>query len=169
MKYWPILTGIIAAFFLMNRNDTVKKISKNGLEMIKNFEGFNAVAYVDQSGKWHIGYGHLIQSGEKFDSIITPGVAETLLLDDIKHAENTVNSLVKIPLSQSMYDALVSFVYNVGSGNFSSSTLLKLLNNGEKKSTVANEFDRWIYTNNGTIKVDGLVNRRKIEKNLFLA
>ena len=77
-----------------------------------------------------------------------------------------IKKLVNPYLNSNQLNALISFVYNVGINGFRNSTMLKLLNAGADKQTVANEFDRWVYDNG--VKVQGLVNRRIAEKKLFL-
>ena len=96
--------------------------------------------------------------------IITKEKAEQLLNLDVEKFEKAVISLVKVPIKQNQFDALISFCYNVGIGNFQSSTLLKLLN--EKKYTAAGEqFGRWVYVDKKVSQ--GLVNRRNAEAELF--
>ena len=92
--------------------------------------------------------------------------AEQLLKEDLKHFENAVSQLVTVKLNQSQFDALVSFMFNVGVYAFKKSTLLRLINQ-ENFLEAANEFDRWVYANRK--KLPGLVKRRADEKQLFLS
>ena len=139
------------------------EISKNGIILIKKFEGCSLKAYKCPAGVWTIGYGH---TNKVFvDDVITQEEAETLLKQDLIIHCNNVSKLVKVHLNQNQFDALVSFEYNVGYGAFQNSTLLKLLNQGKYKEAAA-QFDRWIYA--GKKVLPGLVNRREAEKELFL-
>jgi GH24 family phage-related lysozyme (muramidase) len=138
------------------------KISQKGLQLIKDFEGLELKAYVCPAGVLTIGYGST-GSHVKPGMTITPEEAEVLLQKDLGRFEEAVNRLVKVPLTQGQYDALVSFAFNCGTGAFAESTLLRLLN--EKDYTgAANQFKRW--TNDG---LEGLVRRRKAEETLFLS
>ena len=111
---------------------------------------------------WTIGYGHT--EGVKKGDTITREQADELFKNDLKKYSNYLKN-VSVPLNDNEKIALISFVYNVGPSAFKSSTLLKKLNKGDKKGA-AYEFDRWIYQKGK--KLDGLVNRRKREKDLFL-
>lgn len=138
-------------------------ISETGIQLIKKFEGCSLNAYKCPAGIWTIGYGHTL--GVKEGQTITKEQAEIFLKQDIRSFELTVNNLVNVPLNQGQFDALVSFCYNLGSGNLKNSTLLKLLN---KKNYIgaAEQFDRWVYASGK--KLPGLVKRRTAEKELFL-
>lgn len=140
-------------------------INRTGLELIKHFEGFRATRYRDKAGHWTIGYGHKIRPGENFTTI-TEKQAEALLIKDIKYAEGAVKRLVEVPLSPNQYAALVSFVYNLGEGNFANSTLLARLNEGDYHS-VPVEMKRWNKVNKRTSA--GLKRRRSAEVKLFVA
>lgn len=142
-------------------------LSVDGLEALKGREGYSAGAYRDADG-WSIGYGHYIQPWENFDSGVTREQAEALLIGDVATAEGAVNLRVSVPLAQNQFDALVSFVYNIGAGAFSGSTLLRLLNAGDYAGA-AGQFDKWIYTTRGGVKVVdiGLVRRRASEREQF--
>lgn len=144
--------------------------SKNGIELIKKFEGFRAEPYQCSAGVWTIGYGSTFYKGgakvTKDDKPIFKDEAENLLRHHLaRHFEPAIHKLVKVPLNQNQFDALVSFVYNIGNNAFEKSTLLKKLNQGAPKHEVANEFLRWVYANGE--KLEGLVNRRSEEKQLF--
>lgn len=107
---------------------TIMNISNAGLELIKRSEGFSANVYSDVAGFKPVGYGHKLQPGESFPSGVTVTEATSLLLADVAVAESVVQRLVKVPLSQGQFDALVDFVFNLGGGRLASSTLLKDLN-----------------------------------------
>ncbi len=158
-----ILSGVI----LVMSNKSKMKISDAGLNKLKKFEGLELCPYLDSAGKITIGYGHLILPHEKhlLTGCITEPEAERLLRNDVKTAEKYVNKYVDVPLSQNEFDALVSFVYNVGGGAFKASTMLKRLNSGNKH-LAADEFERWIYA--GGVKSKGLLARRMAEKKTFI-
>lgn len=138
------------------------KMSERGLELIKHFEGLKLEAYKCPAGIWTIGYGTTkgIASGMK----ITKEKAEELLKLDVEKFEKSVLKLVKVDLNQSQFDALVSFAYNLGEGNLSSSTLLKMLNNKDYYGA-SQEFIRWNKANKKVLA--GLTRRRESERNLF--
>ena len=138
-------------------------VSETGIELIKKFEGCVLKAYKCPAGIWTIGYGHT--TNVKKGQTITKEQAEEYLKQDLNRFEITVNNLVNVPLNQNQFDALVSFCYNLGSGNLKNSTLLKLLNKKDY-TRAAEEFDRWVYA--GGKKLSGLVKRRAAEKELFL-
>ena len=138
-------------------------VSETGIELIKKFEGCVLKAYKCPAGVWTIGYGHT--SGVKEGQTITKAQAKELLIQDLRPFEIGVNNLVNVPLNQNQFDALVSFCYNLGTGNLKNSTLLKLLNKGDYNGA-AEQFDHWIYA--GGKKLNGLVKRRAAEKKLFL-
>lgn len=141
------------------------KISKDGLDLIKEFEGLRLEAYLCASGVPTIGWGHTsnVQMGDK----ITEEEAEKYLLQDLESFEQCVNTWVNVKISQSEFDALVSFSFNVGCTALSTSTLLRKLNDKFPRKEVANEFDRWV-KGVGGVTLEGLVRRREAEKQLFL-
>ena len=141
----------------------VRTVSHKGIEFIKQHEGFNAYRYKDSAGLWTIGYGHLIKKGEAYKHI-THDMAERLLKRDIKTVEKAINKLVKVKLTQSQYDAVASFVFNVGEGAFKRSTMLYHINRSNY-GVAANEFVKWV--NAGGQRVNGLVKRRKAERRMF--
>lgn len=138
-------------------------ISNNGLELIKKFEGLRTNAYLCPAGILTIGYGHTsgVSPGDK----ITGQQADEYLREDVLVAEITVNTNVTVDMSQGQFDALVSFVFNLGAGNFVKSTLLTKLNDGDYAGA-ADEFPRWV--NAGGKPLAGLVKRRAAERSLFL-
>ncbi len=137
------------------------KISENGLHFIKNEEGCILHPYKDSKGLWTIGVGHLIVEDEHFGNI-TEKEAIKLLFNDIKNTEKSINNLVKVPLNQNQFDAICSLVFNIGSGNFKNSTLLKFLNS-KNCSGAAEQFPKWKFVNKQPI----LLPRRMREKELF--
>jgi len=139
------------------------KTSEQGLSLIKKFEGLRLEAYLCPAGVWTIGYGHThkVYKGKK----ITKEEAEKLLKEDLQIFESAICDVVKVPLNQNQFDGIVSFVYNVGIGAFRTSTMLKFIN-ANHFPLAAGQFDRWIYSKGK--KLEGLVKRRKEEKELFL-
>lgn len=138
------------------------KTSQKGIDFIKRHEALRLNAYLDAVDVWTIGYGHTKTA--KKGMTITEAEAEKLLVDDLKTAENEINSH-NLPLKQHQFDALASFVFNVGTGAFRTSTLLKRLNIDTNHPDIPNQFNRWIY-GNGKI-LNGLVKRRKQETEIY--
>jgi lysozyme len=139
--------------------------SKTGLELTESFEGCKLVAYADPlaKGKPTVGYGHTgpdVVVGETW----TQEQCEEALASDISWAANVVNTLVKISITQSEFDALSDFIFNVGSGNFASSTMLKLLNDNEIAAAAA-QFDLWDHASGKVVA--GVLRRREAETNEF--
>lgn len=140
------------------------KISATGLEIIKASEALRLVAYrPTPTDVWTIGWGHThgVRPGDR----CTPAQADQWLAEDCFDAEFEVEEHVTVPLSQSQFDALVSFTYNCGGENLAHSTLLRLLNAGDYAGAAA-QFPRW-NKDNGKV-LPGLVIRREKERHLFL-
>lgn len=145
-----------------------KKTSNSGKAFIQSFEGRYLVAYDDGTGVWTIGCGTIkYPNGRavKKGDVCTDAQVEQYFSNDLVKFENSVNSLVKVPLTQNQFDALVSFAYNVGATNFSNSTLLKKLNAKDYKGAAA-EFPKW--NKAGGKVISGLTKRRNAEMELFL-
>ena len=139
------------------------KTSNTGIRLIKQFEGFRKDAYLCPAKVWTIGYGH---TGNVLPShTISELQAEKLLQKDLERFERAVNELVKVNLNQNQFDALVSFVYNVGITAFKESTLLKVLNQGLYQKAGL-QFGNWVH--GGGKKLPGLIRRRKAEHQLFI-
>lgn len=138
------------------------KTSDEGIELIKHFEGCKLEAYKDSVGVPTIGYGST--KGVTMGMKISQCEADELLRADIAEHEEYIHKYVTAPINQSQFDALSSFVFNLGGGALRSSTLLKKLNAHGYKAAGA-EFDRWVYA--GGVKLAGLVRRRKAERQLF--
>lgn len=141
------------------------QISQKGIDLIKSFEGLRLTAYkaVPTEKYWTIGYGHYgsdVRHGEK----ITEAQAEALLKKDLQKYVDGVNSLVKVPVNQNQFDALVSFAYNCGVGALQTSTLLKKLN-AKDYAGASLEFAKW--NKSGGKVYQGLVTRRAKETALF--
>jgi lysozyme len=137
-------------------------ISDNGLKLIKYFEGTRLVAYQDVKGIWTIGTGHT--ADVRPNMVITDDQAMAYLRQDVQWAEQVVNREVTVDLNQNQFDALVCFVFNVGSGNFCKSTLLRKLNSGDYDGA-SEQFLAWDKA--GGVVVSGLLRRRTAEQDLF--
>ena len=147
----------------------VRKASAIGIDYIKSIEQWSNTPYPDQAGFLTIGWGHKILPGENF-TYINEDEGEQLLRKDLSETESAINRLVTVPITQNQYDALVSFVFNIGVSAFAGSTLLKKLNAGDYEGA-ALEFPRWRYvTVEGEKKESaGLLARRETEQNIFTA
>jgi RHS repeat-associated protein len=117
-------------------------VSDDGAAFIAGFEGFRPNAYKDVAGYLTIGYGHRIMDGEKFDKPLTKEQALDLLKQDITDRVQSGLDKVKPDLAQNEVDALGSFIFNIGSGAFGKSTLLKKLNKNDRE-VVPSELNRW--------------------------
>lgn len=144
------------------------KASILAVNLLKEVEGWRDKPYRDSGGKCTIGYGHLIKEGEYCPDRITVDQGEKYLREDITEAERTVNSTVKVPLTQHQFDALVSFTFNIGAGAWAVSDTLKILNNGEHHRMPARML-MWVKVTKNGVKVveEGLINRRLKEVRLW--
>lgn len=118
------------------------KLSMEGLQLIKQQEGFRSRTYLDVAGFPTIGYGHRLIHPGSFPDGIDEAQASEILAADVRDAEQAVERLVKVPLTQGQFDALVDFCFNLGSGRLASSTLLKVLNGG-RYADAAEQLLRW--------------------------
>ncbi len=151
------------------------RLNPAGLDLIKACEGFHAERYLCPAGKPTIGYGHVILAGEVFEHSLSEAEAVDLLRRDLAEVGRQVAGLVRAPLNDNQFSALVSFTYNVGAGNLSASTLLRKLNFGDYPGA-AEQFGAWVKCtktdrNGNKYKetLPGLVRRRRAERKLFLA
>ncbi len=150
----------------MNAQNAKLKVSAEGIAMIKHFEGLYLKAYLCPAKVWTIGYGHTglthrdgsVAKGR----VITEAEAEALLKHDLGKVGLEVKRLVKFPLLQHQFDALVSFQFNLG--KLGQSTLLRKLNAGDDSAAAA-EFARWVYADG--VRLKGLVRRRAAERAMF--
>lgn len=142
------------------------KTSSTGLQLIQRFEGFEPQLYRDAAGYLTIGYGHLLREDESFRKGISQKQAEHLLQQDVRMAETAVQRLIREPLTQSQFDALVSFTFNLGSGALQRSTLRRKVNGGYH-AEVPPEFLRWVWA--GGRRLRGLIRRRQAEATLYSA
>jgi lysozyme len=154
----------------------VNKLGLGGLQILKHYEqgpkgGFAPLPYQDDAGYWTWGYGHKQEKGEALPTApLDSAGAEALLTKDAQARVDIVNKHVTVALNQNQFDACVCLVYNIGEGNFATSTLLRLLNTGLYASAAA-QFAPWNKLRDrktGQLVVaGGLVSRRKTEALLF--
>ncbi len=140
------------------------QLSAAGLELLKRSEGFRSHTYNDVNGFPTIGYGHRLLKSDAFLDGISEQRATELLLADVRVAEQAVGRLVKVSLTQEQFDALVDFCFNLGAGRLASSTLLKVLNDGQH-ADAAEQLLRWDIT--GGVECAGLKARRQAEFELW--
>jgi len=139
------------------------KISVEGLALIKKFEGLELEAYKCAAGVWTIGYGHTkgVQEGD----VWSEAQADEMLEIELEEFEGYINDNVTVSLSQNQFDALVSWVYNLGPANLKASTMLKVLNSGDYEGVPA-QIKRW--NKAGGKVLEGLIRRREAEALLFI-
>lgn len=145
------------------------EMSKNGMALLKGFEGCELTAYQDSVGVWTIGYGWTQPVNGKPVSkgmTISQDTADSLLCSGVVQYEKGVTGLVKVAVNQNQFDALVDFAYNLGVKALEGSTLLKKLNAGDYAGA-ADEFPKW--NKAGGKVLNGLVKRRAAERSLFLS
>jgi lysozyme len=147
----------------------INQSSAKGLNLIKTFEGLSLKPYLCPAGIPTIGYGSTFYSNGTKVKIIDKPISEyqatTLLMNTLRHYEQSVDSFCRDDISQTQFDALVSFAYNCGVGNLKSSTLLKKVNANPNDPTIRQEFLKW---NKGGGKVlSGLTKRRTAEADLY--
>jgi len=140
-------------------------VPQQAIDLISSFEGFSSTIYYCAGGKPTIGYGHVLCKGEECLEPMSQEVAEDHLKKDAAWAAYAVDKLVHKPLTQNQRAALISLVFNIGSGNFQASTIRSRLNQGDYAGA-ANSFWMWRRAN-GKI-LPGLVRRREAEKNMFI-
>jgi len=142
------------------------RISDRGIAFIKSWERYRSRPYNDGYGYLTIGYGHLIDKDEEFDSITVPQ-AHDILMKDIESSEEDVDRLVTVPLNQNQHDAVVSFFFNVGAANIlQGEHTLPDLNRGEYRKFA----DHLLSWRKSAGKVSrGLIRRRTAERELFLS
>lgn len=155
------------------------RVGQSGKNLFKQWEGLVKHEYLDSGGAPTIGIGHLLTRSERtsgkiliggqaydYRNELTEEQCWQLLDQDLDDAEASVNEVVEVPLNQNQFDALVSFVFNVGNGAFRNSTLVKKLNQGHYDE-VPRQLLRWV-KDNGHV-VQGLINRREKEIGLWNA
>lgn len=139
-------------------------IPQAAIDIVEKFEGLRLRSYKCPAGIWTCGVGHTgpdVVEG----MVVSEDVAEEWLRVDLEESAKTVDRAVRVPLNANERSALISFVFNLGSGAFTSSTLLKVLNMGDRLGA-ANQFLRWDKA--GGKVLPGLTKRREAERALFL-
>ncbi len=139
------------------------QLNQRTIDLVKSFEGFRDTAYLCPAKVWTIGYGST--KGVKRGDRITEAAAEQLLLKELEAFGAGVRAAVTVPLNDNEYGALTSFAFNVGLGAFRGSTLLRLLNAGNRAGA-ADQLLRW--NRGGGRVLPGLTRRRQAERQLFL-
>lgn len=139
------------------------KTSNNGKKIIKEFEGLRLEAYRCPAGVPTIGWGHT--KGVKMGQRITLAMAEDLLVEDLSPIERLLNGL-KINFRQEQFDALVSWIFNLGAGNFKGSTMYKRILEDAKDEEITDQLIRWDKASGRPLP--GLMKRRVAEANLFI-
>ena len=137
-------------------------ISQEGISLIKKFEGCELEAYQCAAGVWTIGYGST--KDVKEGDTLTQKEADNLLLHEMQEYEGYIKKLVKVPLKQNQFDALVSWVFNLGPANLKASTMLKFLNAGDYH-LIPSQIKRWNKANGKVL--EGLIRRREAEALMF--
>ena len=150
-----------------------KTVSEDGINLVKRFEGLHklnennqVVAYKCPAGVWTIGWGHT--AGVKEGDVVTISDCENFLRQDLEECGQVIKRNVKVPLTQAQFDSLASFIFNLGAGNFKSSTLLKKLNKGSYDE-VPEQLLRWnkARVDGSLTELRGLTRRRTAEATLF--
>ena len=163
-----IIIGAVLLLLLMKTNTSTAET------IIKKFEGKRLKAYKDSANIYTIGYGTTYNIDEKRPVISTDVINDETALRWLKIAiqdkVKAIKEIVKVSINQNQLDSLTSLAYNIGLGNFKKSTLVKLLNAGENKQKVSEQFLRWnkATVNGKLVELVGLTNRRKLEQELFL-
>jgi len=150
------------------RNAKGQPVKVERINDIKQWEALRLKAYKPTPhDRWTIGYGHTATAHQGM--VITEEQAEKLLREDLAWVRKVIADMVDVPLSQRQYDALASFIFNLGGANFASSTLLKRINASDMVGA-ANEFPKWNkQRQNGKLVVlRGLTRRRSHEQDLWL-
>lgn len=143
------------------------RVSKTGREFIKGFEGFENDAYKD-GNVWSIGYGNTYYPD---GSPVTQGdwiaqeYADEIFDIILDRFAVQVENLLMVNVSQNQFDALCSLAYNIGTGAFAKSTLLKKVNVNPNDAAIAAEFKKWVYSQNKIL--NGLVRRREAEAQVY--
>ena len=147
------------------------KLNNSGYLLITEFEGFSAKPYLCSAKIPTIGYGNTYYPDGKRVNMLDKEITRMQAFEMFKHIADkfasTVSKLVKTPLNQNQFNALVSLAYNIGTGNFASSTLLKKVNINHNDKTIELEFKKWNKVNKK--EVAGLTRRRNYEANIYFS
>lgn len=146
------------------------EVSIVGQKLIKKWESLRLESYRDIRGTWTIGWGSTGRGN--YPHRITSVQAEKFFRQDLESVAGALNQMITTDVSQSEFDALASWVFNIGPTKAKTSTLIRKLNAGAERSQVAIQFLRWCWAtleSGEKVKVKGLVNRREAERQLFLS
>ena len=147
----------------------MRRMTDEGLDLIKLYEGYSSSPYLCPANHWTIGYGAIWGMDDKRVTEDHPDInedqADYLLRRDVKKSEMAVLRHIRVPLEDGQFNALCSFVFNLGSGALQSSTLRRKINRGDYIGA-ADEFPRWVYA--GGRRLKGLVRRREHERSMFM-
>ncbi len=165
-----IICSVAVVLAIVTEKNPPLQTSPEGLVHVANMEGCRLKAYQCSADKWTAGLGHTqgIEAGDR----LTLDQTTDYFIQDVSQAEKVVNNAITQTPTQGEYDMMVSFVFNLGAGNFRRSTLLKKFNAGDHVGA-CNEYLRWVYVSgkNCRIKANncrGIVTRRKTERNVCL-
>lgn len=161
------VASVLAIVFTIDSELTV---SENGLRHIANEEGCRLKPYQCSANVWTVGLGHT--QGVTQNTKLTEQQVAEYFVKDIAAAERVVNKHLSQTPTQGEYDMMVSFVYNLGAGNFTRSTLLKKFNQGDRAGA-CNEYPRWVFVNGKDCRLKqsncaGIAKRRSIERDVCL-
>lgn len=147
------------------------KITNEAIALIKKHEGVRLEAYLCPSKIPTIGYGATFyQDGSrvKMGDKISSAQADDLLQYHLRHFTKGLIPLLKVQLNDNQFSALISFVFNLGLGNFKTSTLRRVINSGKAtEQEIRDQFNRWVFS--GGKKLNGLIKRRKDEADLYFS
>ncbi|WP_281629193.1 lysozyme [Vibrio sp. St2] len=160
--------GAILAIVFNTSSDLAT--SQRGLEHIANLEGCRTEAYQCSANVWTLGLGHT-SNVKRGDTVNNEQIARNFIAD-VQLAESTVNKHLNAEITQAQFDVLVSFVFNLGAGNFKRSTMLKLFNQGKHEKACL-ELQRWVYVNGKDCRdpdsqCSGVAKRRLMEMDTCL-
>ncbi|MBU2898045.1 lysozyme [Vibrio hepatarius] len=161
------VTSVLAIVFSLN---TDLGVSKKGLQHIANQEGCRLTPYQCSANVWTAGLGHTKNMTES--SVLNVQQVAEYFVIDVHEAEQIVKRRITEPATQGEYDMMVSFVFNLGAGNFTRSTLLKKFNQGNRKGA-CNEYSRWVFVNGKDCRIKGndcagISKRREKERSVCL-
>lgn len=165
-----IACSVVAVLAIVFDIDDGLSVSENGLRHIANEEGCRLKSYQCSAHVWTAGLGHT--QGVTPDTVLTEQEVANYFVKDVATAERLVNQRITQEPSQGEYDMMVSFVYNLGAGNFSRSTLLKKFNQGDHVGA-CNEYPRWVFVDGKDCRLEqsncaGIPKRRNKEKQVCL-
>ena len=163
-QLFKVLSGLLASLLARKGGESVAVTGIKNIDMIKKYEDLRLKAYLPTPHDvWTVGWGHT--SGAFKGQVITTEQAEEFLRKDLAWVTKVISDAVKVPLTQMQYDALASFIFNIGGPSFHTSTMLQKLNAYDFVGA-SKEFPRW-NKQKGKI-LNGLITRRALEQEYFL-